>query len=130
MPSYSPEIRFSDIDAMGHVNNAVYLSYFEQARIFYFKHILDQDWDWFKHGILVARNEINYAAPIFQKDKIEIITKCTHIGTKSFTITYEVMRGSEVCSTGASVLVCFDYHQKTTIAIPDDMRKKLESLKV
>ncbi|MDA0882981.1 MAG: thioesterase family protein, partial [Bacteroidetes bacterium] len=49
---YEIEVRFRDIDAMGHVNNAVYLSYFEQARIGFFNAIVDDKWDWNKLGVL------------------------------------------------------------------------------
>ena len=58
------QIRFADIDVMGHVNNAVYLSYFEMARVHYFKQILGEEWDWNSDGILLARNEIDYLSPI------------------------------------------------------------------
>ena len=44
----SIQVRFSDIDAMGHVNNAVYLSYFELARVYYFEKIMNESWDWKK----------------------------------------------------------------------------------
>ena len=47
---YYPEIRFADIDAMGHVNNAVYFSYFEQARIHFFRQWIGLEWNWNEHG--------------------------------------------------------------------------------
>jgi acyl-CoA thioester hydrolase len=122
---YSPEIRFADIDAMGHVNNAVYLSYFEQARIHFFSQILDTKWDWKRQGILVAKNEINYKLPVLLKDKIDIHVACSHIGTKSFTLTYELRRGGELCTTGLSVLVCFDHEGQRPAVIPEVWREKL-----
>jgi acyl-CoA thioester hydrolase len=122
---YSPEIRFADIDAMGHVNNAVYLSYFEQARIHFFSQILDTKWDWKRQGILVAKNEINYKLPVVLKDRIEIHVTCSHIGTKSFTLTYELRRGEELCTTGSSVLVCFDHNSQRPAVIPQEWREKL-----
>lgn len=128
--SYSPEIRFGDIDAMGHVNNAVYLSYFEQARIHFFHELSDGKWDWNKDGILVAKNEINYLMPVFLTDKINILVSCTHVGNKSFTVTYEIFRGTELCAKGLSVLVCFNYVEKATTAVPEVWREKLMALRV
>ena len=128
--SYSPEIRFGDIDAMGHVNNAVYLTFFEQARIHFFQVLADGKWDWNKHGILVAKNEINYVLPVFLTDKIDIRVSCTHVGNKSFTVTYEIYRGTELCAKGLSVLVCFNYMEKSSIAVPEIWREKLNAIMV
>jgi|694.fasta_scaffold03811_6 acyl-CoA thioester hydrolase len=122
---YTPEIRFADIDAMGHVNNAVYLSYFEQARIHFFSQIIMLNWDWRKQGILVARNEINYKLPVYHKDHIVVLVGCSAVGSKSFTLSYEVKRGEEVCSYGSSVLVCFDHETQQSAVIPDLWREKL-----
>jgi acyl-CoA thioester hydrolase len=51
------QVRFADIDVMGHVNNAVYLSYFEMTRVHYFQELLGLTWDWKAHGVLLVRNE-------------------------------------------------------------------------
>jgi acyl-CoA thioester hydrolase len=129
---YSPEIRFSDIDAMGHVNNAVYLSYFEQARIHFFGQFLQKDWNWNEAGILVARNEIQYLKPVVMGDRISVRTGCTHVGTKSFTLDYRVVRAGEntdeLCTTGSSVLVCFDSRLGITTPIPEIWRAPLMTL--
>jgi YbgC/YbaW family acyl-CoA thioester hydrolase len=66
------EIRFADIDAMGHVNNAVYFSYFEQARMAYFKDRVARIWDWNEDGVIVARNEIDYIYPVFLNDRMKL----------------------------------------------------------
>jgi acyl-CoA thioester hydrolase len=130
---YQPEIRFSDIDALGHVNNAIYLTYFEQTRIYYFGSLISEKWDWNKFGLLVARNEIEYKAPILLNDKVSIHLGCKHIGTKSFSLDYrvEVERGSQkfVACVGASVMVSFDHQQNVTTAIPEIWREKFGALK-
>jgi acyl-CoA thioester hydrolase len=128
---YSPEIRFADIDAMGHVNNAVYLSYFEQARIKFFRDAIGRKWDWQTQGILVARNEIDYKKPVFLNDRIIIRVECTHIGNKSFSLSYHVLRfiqdASEVCTDGKSILVCFDHSTHRSIPVPPQWRMALET---
>lgn len=128
MTHYQPEIRFADIDAMGHVNNAVYFSYFEQARIHMFRHLIGDKWDWNTDGILVAHNEIDYKRPILLSDKIEIRTLCSRVGEKSFTIAYEVKCGEEICATGSSVLVCFNHPEQRTQAVPAGWREMLEKM--
>ena len=128
IPPYIPEIRFADIDAMGHVNNAVYFSYFEQARIHFFREMIGGKWNWTTDGILVAHNEIDYKMPVLLNDKIEINTWCSQIGQKSFTVHYEVKRGEETCSFGKSVLVCFNHAEKRTQEIPAIWREMLEKL--
>jgi len=122
---YIPEVRFADIDAMGHVNNSVYLTYFEQARIHYFSQNIEGGWNWRNAGILVARNEINYVRPVLLHDKIEIAIRCSHIGSKSFTLSYELNRGDELCTSGLSVLVCYNHEKKETMQIPEEWSQML-----
>lgn len=129
---YSPEIRFADLDTMGHVNNAVYLSYFEQARIHFFRNYFGLKWDWRTHGILVARNEIDYKVSILLKDKVRIYVGCKHMGSKSFTLDYRITverEGQEiVASTGASVLVSFNHADGQTAPVPEEWREVLSNI--
>lgn len=121
---YRPEIRFADIDVMGHVNNAVYLSYFEQARMNYFHNLLSGEWDWKKDGILLARNEIDYQKPITLHDKIEIEVWCDEVGNKSFSMKYRFKNAKtgEVTTTGKSVLVSYNYLEQKSMIVPDKWR--------
>ena len=124
------EIRFSDIDAMGHVNNAVYLSYFEQARIALFTEVAGAQWDWDTFGVVLGRNEVDYLQPVVLNDKLTVHTSVEHLGSKSLVVAYElyVERGggeSFLVATGKSVLVCFDYKLKKTIPIPELWRAAL-----
>lgn len=125
--SYPIYIRFNDIDGMGHVNNAVYLSYFEQARMEHFGELVGKNWDWQTEGILLARNEIDYKVPILLHDTPTIEIRVSHIGTKSMEVSYRILKkidGEEiVCTTGKSVLVCFNYKTQTTINVPDKWRE-------
>ena len=116
------EIRFADIDAMGHVNNAVYFSYFEQARMVYFKERVARIWDWNEDGVIVARNEIDYVFPVFLNDRMVIRLWVEHVGSKSFTVCYRVVVGERLCATGKSVLVCFNHKNKATQVLPEAWR--------
>ncbi|MFZ5553901.1 MAG: acyl-CoA thioesterase [Bacteroidota bacterium] len=124
------EIRFVDIDVMGHVNNAVYLNYFEQARMHFFAAAIGKQWDWINSGILLARNEIDYVSPTVLMDELHIETSCTRIGNKSMDFEYVayVMSGNErvVRVKGKSIIVCYDYMKKQTIEVPEMWREKLK----
>ena len=114
-------IRFSDIDAFGHVNNARYLTYYEEARVLYFNEVVDWAYDWSKKGIILAKAEIDFIRPIHFKDEIYIRTRCARMGNKSFDLYYEMyMLGPEaeiLLSTATTVMVMFDYTIKQSIPV-------------
>lgn len=118
-----PEIRFVDIDAFGHVNNAHYLTYFEQARVKYFDDIVGWKYDWSKQGIILARAEINFVMPVLFRDEVLIWTRCSRFGNKSFDMEYRLVKtenGNEILlADGKTVMVAFDYESNQSIAIPD-----------
>ena len=112
---YSPEIRFVDIDAAGIVNNATYFNYFEQSRIAFFEPILGKKWDWNAAGMVVARHEIDYRAPILFNDDVRIVTWIEHIGTKSMTAAYEVYKHWQgtwaLAAQAKTVLVSYNHKE-------------------
>lgn len=122
---FKVQVRFADIDVMGHVNNAVYLSYFEQARVHYFKQILGEKWDWQKNGVLLVRNEVDYLTPILLHDTPEIKVIVEHIGSKSFTLNYEIIVENKIVTKGKSIMVCFNNLEQRTQEIPEKMKLKL-----
>jgi len=121
------QVRFADIDIMGHVNNAVYLSYFENARMHYFKHLIGENWDWNKDGIILLKNEVQYIKPVLMNDSPEIKITVEHIGNKSFILSYDLQVAGETKCIGSSTLVGYDNSQHKSISIPDKMRKQLEA---
>ena len=127
---YTPEIRFFDIDAMGHVNNSVYFSYFEMARVHFFGQLIGRNWNWRKNGVLVAHNEIDYLHPILFEDAINIYVSVLKVGTKSFTLGYEIKSGEKIFATGKSVMVTYDFINNHTTEIPTEYKGLLEQLLV
>jgi len=120
------QVRFADIDVMGHVNNAIYLSYFEEGRMTYFEKRIGKEWDWTKDGIVLARNEVDYKIPILLKEKPIIDTYLLEIGKKSLTFAYSIHDGAgKEYAIGKSVLVCFDYELGKTKEVPDIWRELL-----
>lgn len=123
------QVRFSDCDMMGHVNNAVYLSYFEMARIHYFRVLFGKDRDWKKNGVLLRKNEIEYLKPVLLHETPEITLFTDHVGTKSFTMAYELRVDGELRTIGKSVLVCFDSTVNQSIELTEEMKQALDTLK-
>lgn len=124
------QVRFADLDTMGHVNNSVYLSYFEYARVHYFNELLGLDWDWRKFGVLVARNEINYLKPVLLNDEPVVEILLDAIGTKSFSLMYEIRVGNELTTTGKSILVGFDASRQMSTEISEEWKEALKKLRI
>ena len=124
------EIRFSDIDKFGHVNNAVYLTYMEQSRISYFNEVIGKNNEWEKTGIILAKAEIDFLKPVLFEDKIEIEITVSRLGNKSFDMTYKIIKKqndlSILMATGKTVLVCYSYKSNETILIPEQWIEKLK----
>lgn len=121
------EMRFTDLDMMGHVNNAVYFTYMEIGRTKYWKQAIQ--WDWKKTGVVIGQASINYLKPLHLGDKISIYVRTSRIGNTSFDLEYMIVKtvnGQEViCSKGKTVCVVYDYETKSPAAIPDRERSKM-----
>ena len=124
------QLRYVDMDSFGHINNANYLTYFEEARIKYLDDIVRWNYGCSKEGIIMARAEIDYKLPARFKDELKIYTRCSHIGNKSFTLEYKVIKIEKknelVLATGSTVVVMYDYEINTSIAIPELWKEKLK----
>lgn len=120
------EVQWRDIDALRHVNNAVYLSYFETARGGYLNDMFQ--WDWNKHGIILARASVEYKIPVLLTDRPRVHVRCSEIGRKSLTLQYLITverNGKQlITTTSESVLVMFDYATEKTFAVPDELRAR------
>ena len=122
------QIRFPDIDCMGHVNNAVYLSYIEKARID-FSERLPLNINWRETGFILAQTQINYRHPALLNDNISVRTWCTRVGTKSFDLGFEVFKTTDnnkiILADGLTVLVCYNYRLSVSENLPEEWKKLL-----
>ncbi|GAB2689218.1 thioesterase family protein [Mucilaginibacter koreensis] len=121
-------IRFSDIDAYGNVSNTIYLTYFEIARSAYWSEIAK--WDRQKTGIILGRSEVNYLKPLSVTDIIYCYTRVSRIGNSSFDMLYLLTRVAadgteEICTTGKTVCISYDYGNNKSIAIPEEERSRM-----
>lgn len=117
------QIRFRDLDGLQHVNNVVFLSYVEQTRVAYFNKIVRNE-DWHRKSLILAKNEINYLAPVYLTDEITSSMSINKVGTKSITTSFKIERlkdgEKEVVAFGYGVLVCMDYGINESIPVPQE----------
>jgi acyl-CoA thioester hydrolase len=120
-------VRFRDLDPMGHVNNAVFLTYIEQARVAFLAEVgaatgLED------MNMIVARVEIDFKAPVRFGQEVEVSVRASRFGTKSFDLDYELRVGGEVVAEAKSVQVAYDYDRRKAIPLPADWREKLTAI--
>ena len=112
-------VRFRDCDAMGHVNNAVYSTYLEEARIGVLGGLSD---------FILARMEIDFRAELRVGEDVEVRTRCARVGTKSFELEHELAADGRVVAEARSVLVSYSYERGESIPVPDELRARLQPL--
>ncbi|MEO0138459.1 MAG: thioesterase family protein [candidate division WOR-3 bacterium] len=117
------DVRYADLDTLGHVNNAVYLSYFEHARVKMFAEYYQ------KYGnfhFVIAHAEVDYIKPIYL-ETITIRAWVSRIGKTSFTIDYEIYNEKgELCAQGKTVQVGYDPEKKTKREIEGEFLRYIE----
>jgi acyl-CoA thioester hydrolase len=118
------QVRFRDLDAMGHVNNAVFLTYIESARVAFLQH-LGAATSLEDMAIIVARIEIDFRAPVGFGDEVDVAVRASRFGEKSFDLDYELRVGGRIVAEARSVLVGYDYGKGATVEIPHEWREKL-----
>jgi acyl-CoA thioester hydrolase len=114
-------VRFRDTDGMGHVNNAVFSTYLEQARLAWFgtdeKNPLAD--------VILARTEIDFRSPVRSGEVVEIGVRPVRLGNKSFELEYELRANGRVVAEARSVLVGYDYERAESTTIPERWRRRL-----
>lgn len=122
------QMRFRDIDGMGHVNNAVFLSYTELARTHFYMKVAKkerlEDIDF-----ILAHFDIDFESQSVWGDQIRVAVWPSKIGTSSFALRYEISeaRTGRVLARAKSVQVSYDYERKKPKPIPPDFRRLLEA---
>ena len=123
-------VRFGDLDAMRHLNNVVFLRYFETARINYLRHVVPShepaapESEGF--GLIFAECHINYRAPVHYDEQVAIACSVADVRRSSFRVPFEMRVGERLVAEGYGVLVGFDYTQQKAARLPDAVRARLE----
>jgi acyl-CoA thioester hydrolase len=122
------ELRYSDVDAMNHVNNATYVTFLETARVGL----------WRKHfayvgsardiPFIVARVAVDYRSPIGFEEPVAVGVGVKRIGHSSFTLVYRVEASGRLAAEAETVQVMYDYRERRPVPIAGELRRTLESL--
>lgn len=120
------QLRFSDTDALGHVNNATYLSYLELARIEYVRRLFAIT-DWRQLEFIVARVEIDYRSPAVPGDELLVGTRVSRMGGASFDMDYRITekKSGRLVAEAKTVQVCFDYKAGKVKRLSPAFREKV-----
>jgi len=124
---HAMEVRFRDLDALGHVNNAVYLTYFESARMAFWMQVLGKA-DLTGMNMILARAEIDFRSPLVFGESVEIGVGCTSIGRSSFVLEQDMHEraSSRLVAQASKVLVHYDYAALRSLPLTDEMRRMLQ----
>ncbi len=120
--------RFRDTDAMGHINNAVYVTYLEVARQEYWRAFRGDD-NYRVVPFILARVEIDYRSEALMHETLELCIRCSWVGGKSFGFDYVIRAAADhrLVVEAKTVLVFYDYEKKQSIPCPPEMRERLEA---
>ena len=120
------DVRFADMDSMGHVNNAVYLTYFEAARMAYWMHVTGRT-DLKEMDMILARAEVDFRSPLVAPESIEVGVGCSSIGRTSFVLEQDMheRKTGRLVAEARKVLVHYDYNTLRAIPIGEDLRRKI-----
>jgi acyl-CoA thioester hydrolase len=130
------EVRFADTDAMGHVNNAAYLTYVEAARIAWWTATTGETLErepGRAEGLILAEAELAFRAPLFFGETVTIETRATRIGRTSLGVDHRLTAAradgpSRLIATCRSVIVRYDYEAERPVAWPAELIAAIETV--
>lgn len=118
-------VRYRDLDPLGHVNNAVYVTYLEHARISYLNAVLDVDLE--AIDVVIANLEIDYKQSITLGAEVTVALSVVELGTSSFRMEYEVRVAESVVATAKTTQVVIDSDTGNPAPISDEWRKRINA---
>ena len=121
---YDFRVVFRDVDYYRHVNNAVYITYMETARIDYCSVAFGKPLG-SAQNVIMATQRFDYEKQAQYDDRLVMGCRTSRIGTKSLDFVYELWRADERIGHGHSTLVAFDYTQNRSIPVPDEWRRRI-----
>jgi acyl-CoA thioester hydrolase len=118
------QVRMRDLDTMNHVNNAVYATYLEQARVDYFADVIGEPLP--ELDAVIANIDVQFERPITSDaDVARVGVRVPELGASSFPIQYEVRANRERKATGETTLVAFDPETESARELPEDWRESI-----
>lgn len=117
--------RFSDTDALGHINNTMVPIWFEGARDPVFKWFMPElnlkEWN-----LILAKIEVEFHSQMFYGVELEVRTYVSRIGGSSFDVYQEIWQNNLKCASGTAVMVHFSYQNQTSLKIPEDIKNMMQ----
>ncbi|MBD5265224.1 MAG: acyl-CoA thioesterase [Bacteroides sp.] len=122
------QIRFNDVDVLGHVNNTVYFSYYDTGKARYFEAVQGKKVEWKHVDTVIANVNCAYMAPIYFEEDIEVLTACTAVYDKSFRLLQAIRekRTGQIKSMCETIMVSFDPSTGHSRPLPEEWRKMLD----
>lgn len=126
-------VRYADADVLGHVNNAKYFTYMEEARIAYLKHVQELNFvgkTSFRLSVVLATISCDFIAPARIHDVIVAAVGATKVGRKSLTMEYRLFdkKSGKALAKGSSTAVMFDFEKNQSVEIPESIREQIKIL--
>lgn len=121
-------VRFSDLDAMGHVNNAKYLTFFEEGRSAWFRDCAGMAPDSLAYPVIVARVELDYLLPISPGQNVYVGHRCTYVGNKSMKVEGMITLDhtlKQVAARYTCTLVFYDYDKGVSVPAPQEFKDRV-----
>ena len=124
------QIRFSDVDVVGHVNNIVYMAYYDTGKAAFMGDLMGRKVTWKDVDTVVANIDCAFISPIFYGEQIEVLTTCSGIHDKSFRLLQMLREKDtgEVKSVCETVMVSFDPKTQKSAPLNPEWREKLSAL--
>lgn len=121
------QLRFNDVDVLGHVNNTVYFSFYDTGKAHYFQDVHKTPMDWNNVDTVIANVNCSYLVPIFFRDNMEVYTRCESIHDKSFRLLQMLVEknSGEIKSICETVMVAYDPKNKVSFELPEQWRRNL-----
>lgn len=121
------QIRFSDVDVLGHVNNTVYLAFYDTGKAHFFSSLLRRTIDWKHVETVIANVDCAFVAPIFYGEEIEVVTRCESVSEKSFRLLQMLVRKTDgqIKSACETIMVSFDPSENKAVPLPEIWRDAL-----
>lgn len=121
------QIRFNDIDMFGHLNNSVYLQFFDLAKYRYFRKVMGDDFDMRSLAVVIVNINCNFYEPAFLDEPLTVLTAVASIGEKSLTLDQRIVnpRIGHVKCTGTTIMAGIDLTTLQSAPIPDFARRNI-----
>lgn len=129
--SFPIQMRWNDMDALGHVNNATFVTYFEVARGLFMPTVC-KGWNWQKDMFLLANVNVDFVKELrLDAENVKVHMRTKKIGNKSFELEYAITSTKNdktiLHATGSTTQIMFDMKTRTTIEIPNWVRESLSN---